>query len=1252
MVDTIPTPEESSLLSGERKTIAHRRSFSKEENLSLRYSQIALPFCPEHAGYLTLHLNSLNALEFEDYKVLVQRLDKNARDHGFEGLTVSCVSFPLWECWHEQRKVGLDSTLFDGAREIEEVLTQNDPPYAYDAGELFFHIKAKTRTECEVITRVILFHLEGKFDVDKTVCTIGDSIHGGRIYGGRMVHGLISSVDPVGFSCRAIIGDEHPQHRGGCFALTQRFLHDWQQLSGMADNQLENLIGRDHSGNIITNDDSAAHVKMVRVNDDDGINLRHISQSHPFRTRSEIYRGDEYFEIEDKPRRPEIGPGKEEGIYQVSYTKTIDALTRVLDNMIGADSGYVKCRHLNFSHADSGSYWYVPSAVELALDAPYDALTVPMNEFFSTRSANGYMFYNSKDYLHHLGNHSKEAAELEPLPSDRVVELLGYTFSRWHDTWYRRRSAPELGHLKDHIQGGGPDLMGLSLAERKGLATKRTLELLSSPEPGMAFDTYRIHPKELIVGSVPDYTLGSGFEAMDYMNEIEQQRAFVMRLNEAGAAGHNVPNYARAVRLGIGGLIEEVEQYLCNPGDDKSKEFYQSALYALEGVVAYLRNYALLARKKMKELPVSCARERSSLQEIGTRMEYLAKGKPRTFHEAAQLVFSLHCTMHISGESVSIGRLDQILNPFLVKDLHGKITTERIAQEIIDCFWIKMGEKVLLNHRHFNDRLSRGSGAITFAGGDFPQGAALNQWVQQITVGGSVANDAAEPEDACNEVTRMCLRASRRLPLNSPCLSLRVGPFTPAWAFDEAAKVVLSGGGHPFLINDNKIVSGLMDSGCINGVKNISISDARDMVCDGCFESLVAGKNEFSFSYVPVPDAIEMALNRGRTYAAAGPVHITGLKASYRSKPVVNIENYEEFYSIFIGHYRFKLIEFYTGMLARYGNLNKVCPSPLLSTLVDGCLESGRDLSAGGAQYKLLAPLMNGMSCAIDSLWAIRSLVFSEDAVLTLEELTQGLICDWGHDMKEPFFPASLGVERIANSAERFKELRKYALSLPKFGSGHAEIDVFGNQIVKDLVKLARDLYYKPEGPISSGIERVKNDYSSLENSFNWIITPGIATFEDYAGVGSFLGASADGRRNGQTVASDFSPSPTPSDLPVTDITYPVNSSLKAWTSLKGCGDPIGVGLSNGAPVDVNILEDFPLQDLKKLIENFAHGEVGPNMMSISCANRETLAQGQIMPECYDLVRMRMGGWSEFLVAMFPHHQEQHKRRPIFIPDE
>lgn len=66
----------------------------------------------------------------------------------------------------------------------------------------------------------------------------------------------------------------------------------------------------------------------------------------------------------------------------------------------------------------------------------------------------------------------------------------------------------------------------------------------------------------------------------------------------------------------------------------------------------------------------------------------------------------------------------------------------------------------------------------------------------------------ADGKDVCNEVTLMCLKASRRLPLNAPCLSLRLTPQTPDTFKQEAAKAILSGGAHPILFCDDKIVEG------------------------------------------------------------------------------------------------------------------------------------------------------------------------------------------------------------------------------------------------------------------------------------------------------------------------------------------------------------------------------------------------------------------------------------------------------------
>ena len=82
----------------------------------------------------------------------------------------------------------------------------------------------------------------------------------------------------------------------------------------------------------------------------------------------------------------------------------------------------------------------------------------------------------------------------------------------------------------------------------------------------------------------------------------------------------------------------------------------------------------------------------------------------------------------------------------------------------------------------------------------------------QMTVGGY----GPDGKDVCNDVTMMCLKASRRLPLNAPCLSLRLTPHTPEEYKREAAKAILSGGAHPILFCDDKIVQGgCIQSGCV-----------------------------------------------------------------------------------------------------------------------------------------------------------------------------------------------------------------------------------------------------------------------------------------------------------------------------------------------------------------------------------------------------------------------------------------------------
>ena len=108
-------------------------------------------------------------------------------------------------------------------------------------------------------------------------------------------------------------------------------------------------------------------------------------------------------------------------------------------------------------------------------------------------------------------------------------------------------------------------------------------------------------------------------------------------------------------------------------------------------------------------------------------MNKISTHRPETFIEAVQLLFSFHCCLHLSGEPTSIGRLDQLLEPFLQGTPAGEV------QEIIDCLFVKLCEHVHLNTRLLNDMGTWGMTAVPYAStGMFPNGDTINQWVQQV----------------------------------------------------------------------------------------------------------------------------------------------------------------------------------------------------------------------------------------------------------------------------------------------------------------------------------------------------------------------------------------------------------------------------------------------------------------------------------------------------------------------------------------
>jgi Dyp-type peroxidase family len=1050
----------------------------------------------------------------------------------------------------------------------------------------------------------------------------------GKILDQHFTDGITSPSDPASVVGRILMTGTNTSP-GSCWALAQKFEVRWTAFGDMTVNEQQNVIGRTNHAVLIPDQDVRSHIKKARVlATSDHANYELVRQALPFAPI------------------PNSG-GHERGIYFAAFAQSAGIFETILGHMIGGPGGGSD-KLLGVVQGVEGGYFYVPSAADLNLKTHLESDDFLPAPFWRVRSDNGLMFYNSADYLNIMG--TGQYGPGDP-PSQRILALLGKVFGRWQDKWYRDLDTPRMQPLTAYLDPGEEHFADAPVPIRQGLSVKKMLGRVCTtteyPVPRDSWcwqaDVFRIDPHDILAGVMPELSLGRGKEVMPYLKDDERLQGWLAAmLDETSGMGHVVPKHTRVLSNGWAAILADLQSRAQGATGDQAT-FYQSAILAVEGIQEYYRNYALLAERMAADAATQ-PDEQANLTAIAARMRKLATDKPDTFVEAAQSIFTYHCCLHLTGLPVSVGRLDQLLWPFY------ETTTKAEAQEVLDAFWVKLGEKALHNRQHATDHVTYGTTTVSYAGGPFPQGDGINQWVQQVTIGGYAANDAEKPEGAANELTLLCLKSARRLPLNAPVLSLRVYPGIGKEIVAEAARALASGGSHPILFQEERMVRALHE------FSGLPLDAARNYVCDGCYEPMIEGECEFMFSNVTLLDPLELAMNQGARITGAGPVYLRGDKVSFRSPHASQITTFAQLQQLYLEHLRWLTVQFFQGVLGNYGSLWSYCPCPLLSVAVEGCVERGRDLTNGGTKYHLIAPMFLAGSVAIDSLYAIKKLVYDEDtAVTTLPEMLVALQNDWGYAMTEPFQSVLAGELRSEERAKRFKQIRAAALALPKFGMGNEEVDAIGEWLIANMARMARDIVANPPEPLATTIAGIKQNHGS-----DWELTllVGMGTFEAYVGDGLGSGASPSGRRNAQPFPSDFSPAPVPQDLPpiaqdprapgaVPGTNRPIYMAMSSWNI-----DAINYEVSNAAPVDLNVREDFPVEKLEEFIREYAAGNVGSNLITITVADPDTYAVAGAQPEQYELVRVRMGGWTEFFAAMFPAHHDQHRRRPYFVPEE
>lgn len=470
-------------------------------------------------------------------------------------------------------------------------------------------------------------------------------------------------------------------------------------------------------------------------------------------------------------------------------------------------------------------------------------------------------------------------------------------------------------------------------------------------------------------------------------------------LYHIAGVGHLVPDYARLLEQGYGGLRRDVEARMAaldpaDPDSEQKRIFHRAQLITLGAASDYIRRYAKLAAEQARDAQGD---RRKELRQIAENCEWIAENPPRTFWQAFQLLHFSWSLVQIesNGHSVSLGRLDQLLYPFFKNDLETGAATRDFMQQVIECHAVLNASFMKLRDWLTTQANSgRGLGTAT------------------VTLGGV---DAAG-NDASNELSGAFIDMIAHTRLGHPWIAVRLHEGTAGWFARKVAKAMRMGTGEPKIFSDRVIIPTMERCG-------ITPDDARNYVIVGCVEISVPGKENGwkDSAYFSIARVLEMAMNDGY---ALGQEHLGRL-----GPPTGRLEDFTTFDELRSAYEQ--QMAYWVEVHARSTDIMDVVhrelkPLPYLSLLVQGCTEQGRDIGTGAATYNFTGPQAVGVGTVADSLATIKQLVFDEKRV-PAAALMQALRDDWtGHDVLYHLVNGEK-VHHYGNDDDYADELARYA---------------------------------------------------------------------------------------------------------------------------------------------------------------------------------------------------------------------------------
>ncbi len=627
---------------------------------------------------------------------------------------------------------------------------------------------------------------------------------------------------------------------------------------------------------------------------------------------------------------------------------------------------------------------------------------------------------------------------------------------------------------------------------------------------------------------------------------------------------HTIPDFAAILTGGTEGIKKRIEARITNPETTRDQRITLTAMrHVLEGLEAYSQN---LSRKAAQEAEKAGTPERrKELLRLAGICQNIPRHPARDLDEAVNAVWItwIALNMENTNTGLSLGRLDTLFQPYFEAGMAACKTQKqkedyiKHAIELIGCLYLR-----LCDHMPLLPDI-----------GNYLFGGASS--TQAITLGGITPDG----KDAVCDMTYIFLKVTEMLAIRDANINARFHPGINSMQYlKRLCEVNLVTAATPIMQNDVAVFKALAR----HGYPQEAI---RDWGATGCVEPSICGKHFGHTGSIlhNMVAAMEMTFHNG-----THPLMRMDIGPKTGDPDIQeNFPDFESFFSAWEKQQAF--------IIDQAVELNNLCgkahqeyrPTPLLSALMDGCIENAKDVVFGGARYNSSGTSNIGLADVTDSMMVIKKLVYDEKKV-TLSRVKKALETNFEND------PALFAM--VKNK-------------VPLFGSGDPEASEMADRIAKTVARLWRRHKNYRGGPYTVGF---------------WSMSQHVA-------YGNLSGALPSGRLAYEAFTPGLTPNPRASAA--------FTDNIKAVASL----DPESMDNNLAFNVKLDFRPDEPRKDIIERMAAYVrtYFDLGGMQIQFNVVNTETLKDAMAHPEKYPYLLVRISGYNAYFVDLNPEIQKE-----------